>query len=80
MQKTYIADIKQIIFSARKKAYTTINTVMVEAYWLIGKRIVEEEQQGKNRAEYGHEIIKTLSEKLQKEFGTGFGERSLRNF
>jgi len=53
---------------------------MVEAYWLIGKRIVEEEQQGKQRAEYGQEIIKTLSDELQGEFGTGFGERSLRNF
>jgi F0F1-type ATP synthase membrane subunit b/b' len=49
----YIADIKQIIISARDKAYTAVNSAMVEAYWLIGKRIVEEEQQGKNRAEYG---------------------------
>jgi hypothetical protein len=53
---------------------------MVEAYWLIGKRIVEEEQQGKNRAEYGQEIIKTLSVELQNEFGRGFGERILRDF
>jgi predicted nuclease of restriction endonuclease-like (RecB) superfamily len=53
---------------------------MVEAYWLIGKRFVEEEQQGKNRAEYGQEIIKTLSEELQSEFGRGFGERILRDF
>jgi hypothetical protein len=81
MQLTkYIDDIKQIIISARNKAYTSINTVMVEAYWLIGKRIVEEEQQGKNRAEYGKEIIKTLSEVLQIEFGSGYGERNLRNF
>jgi len=53
---------------------------MIEAYWLIGKRIVEEEQQGKNRAEYGQEKIKTLSEELQSEFGRGFGERILRDF
>ena len=76
----YITDIKQIIISARKRAYTAINTVMVETYWLIGKRIIEEEQQGKQRAEYGQEIIKTLSEELQNEFGEGFGERNLRNF
>ena len=49
MQTTqYITDIKQIITSARAKAYTAVNTAMVEAYWLIGKRIVEEEQQGKD--------------------------------
>jgi predicted nuclease of restriction endonuclease-like (RecB) superfamily len=77
---SYITDIKQIIISARNKTYTAINSAMVEAYWLIGKRIVEEEQQGKQRAEYGQEIIKTLSVELKNEFGRGFGERSLRDF
>jgi predicted nuclease of restriction endonuclease-like (RecB) superfamily len=76
----YITDIKQIIISARAKTYTAVNSAMVEAYWLIGKRIVEEEQQGKHRAEYGGEIIKNLSEELQNEFGKGFGERGLRDF
>ncbi|MDR1106446.1 MAG: PDDEXK nuclease domain-containing protein [Treponema sp.] len=76
----YIADIKQIIISARAKAYTAVNSAMLEAYWLIGKRIIEEEQQGKNRAEYGKEILKNLSAELQSEFGEGFGERNLRNF
>jgi predicted nuclease of restriction endonuclease-like (RecB) superfamily len=76
----YITDIKQIILSARTKAHTAINAAMVEAYWLIGKRIVEEEQQGKHRAEYGQEIIKNLSTELKKEFGQGFSERSLREF
>jgi hypothetical protein len=52
----------------------------LEAYWHIGKRIVEEEQQGKQRAEHGQEIIKRLSEELHNEFGIGFGERSLRDF
>jgi hypothetical protein len=76
----YITDIKQIIISARAKAHTAINIAMVEAYWLIGKRIVEEEQQGMHRAEYGLEIIKNLSKKLKKGFGQGFGEHSLRDF
>jgi hypothetical protein len=76
----YIADIKQIIVSARAKAYTAVNSAMLEAYWLIGKRIVEEEQHGKNRAEYGKEILKNLSVELKREFGEGFGERNLRNF
>jgi hypothetical protein len=75
----YITDIKQIIISARAKTYTAVNSAMVEAYWLIGKRIVEEEQQGKQRAEYGQEIIKNLSKELKNEFGAGFGERILRD-
>jgi len=78
--KTYIADIRQIIISARNKAHTAINSAMIEAYWLIGKRIVEEEQNGKQRAEYGKEVIKTLSEELQSEFGQGFAERCLREY
>jgi predicted nuclease of restriction endonuclease-like (RecB) superfamily len=66
----YIAEIKQIIISARNKTYTAINSAMIEAYWFIGKRIVEEEQNGKQRVEYGQEIIKTLSKELKNEFGT----------
>jgi len=73
----FIAQIKDIIFTARQKAYTAVNSAMVEAYWLIGKRIVEEEQQGNERAAYGEEIIKTLSIELTKEFGKGFSERSI---
>jgi predicted nuclease of restriction endonuclease-like (RecB) superfamily len=80
ISKPYISDIKQILREARSKAHTAINSAMVEAYWLIGKRIFEEEQQGKDRAEYGQEIIKTLSEILRLEFGSGFSERSLREF
>jgi predicted nuclease of restriction endonuclease-like (RecB) superfamily len=76
----YITDIKQIIISARAKSYTAVNSAMVEAYRLIGKRIIEEEQRGKHRAEYGKEVIKKLSKELQGEFGKGFGERSLRDF
>ncbi|MDR3287669.1 MAG: PDDEXK nuclease domain-containing protein [Prevotellaceae bacterium] len=76
----YITEIKQILETARQKSYTAVNFAMVEAYWFIGKRIVKEEQQGKERAEYGQEILKTLSEELTKEFGKGFGERNLRDF
>ena len=73
----YIIEIKQILSDARLKAYTAINSAMVEAYWLIGKRIVEEEQQGKERAAYGGEILRTLSAELTKEFGKGFRARTL---
>ena len=74
---SFIEQIKEIIFAARQKAYTAVNSAMVEAYWLMGKRIVEEEQNGKKRAAYGEEIIKTLSVELTKEFGKGFSERSI---
>ena len=73
LAKSYIAEIKQILEQARQKAYSAVNTAMVEAYWQIGKRIVEEEQQGEERAAYGEEILKTLSKELTKEFGKRFG-------
>ncbi|MCL1969806.1 MAG: PDDEXK nuclease domain-containing protein [Bacteroidetes bacterium] len=77
---SYIAEIKRILSSARDKAYYAINTAMVEAYWQIGRRIVEEEQHGKERADYGTYIVKTLSKELTAEFGKGFSERSIRQF
>ena len=68
---------KQIVLQARQKAYSAINAAMVEAYWQLGKRIVEEEQAGKERADYGKQLLKTLSEALTKEFGKGFSTGSL---
>jgi predicted nuclease of restriction endonuclease-like (RecB) superfamily len=78
--ENYIIDIKQILLSARQKAYSTLNTAMVDAYWQIGKRIVEKEQNGKERAEYGEAILKNLSISLTSEFGKGFSYANLRNF
>jgi len=77
---SYIVEIKSILSSARDKAYYAINSAMVEAYWQIGKRIVEEEQHGKERADYGTYIVKTLSKELTIEFGKGFSERSIWQF
>lgn len=79
-EHSFISDIKQILENARQKAYSAVNTAMVEAYWLVGKRIVEEEQHGKQRAEYGHYILKLLSEELTQSIGKGYTERNLRNF
>ncbi|MCT3803992.1 hypothetical protein CMU96_16500 [Elizabethkingia anophelis] len=76
----YISEIRNILAQARMKAYQSVNSVMVEAYWLIGKRIVEEEQNGKKRAEYGEALLKYLSVALTKEFGKGFSSSNLRNF
>lgn len=76
----FISDIRQILAQARQKAYTAINSAMVEAYLKIGQKIVLEEQNGKERAEYGKELLKTLSKELTKDFGKGFSERNIRNF
>ena len=76
----YISEIKQILSSARQKAYAAINTAMVEAYWQIGKRIVEEEQNGEKRAEYGKKVLENLSIELSTDFGKGFSLRNIRNF
>ena len=69
--------INEIIEQARNKVYRTANFTMVQAYWNIGKAIVEEEQKGKKRAEYGKEIIKKLAQKLSKKHGKSFSERNL---
>lgn len=76
----FIQEIKQIITHARQKAYAAINSSMVEAYWQMGKRIVEQEQLGKERADYGTQLLKLLSRELTKEFGKGFSTNSLYYF
>ena len=73
----FIQEIKQIVTNARQKAYVAINSAMVEAYWLMGKRIVEQEQEGKGRADYGSRLLKSLSKELTAEFGKGFSVGSL---
>ena len=75
-----VSDVKAILEQARKRAYQAVNTTMVQTYWLIGKRIVEEEQAGKERANYGEAVLKTLSIALTAEFGKGFSYASLYNF
>jgi predicted nuclease of restriction endonuclease-like (RecB) superfamily len=78
--KQYITEIKQILREARTKAYTAVNYAMIEAYWLIGKRIVEETQHGEHRANYGDQVIKNISKALTTEFGRGFSERNVLQF
>jgi predicted nuclease of restriction endonuclease-like (RecB) superfamily len=72
------SQIKEILSDARRKAYSAVNFAMVEAYWHIGKQIVET-QDNNERAEYGTSLLKYLSERLTVDFGKGFDERSLRN-
>lgn len=75
-----ISDVIKIIEEGRSKAYQAINTAMVEAYWLAGKRIVENELEGHDRAEYGKSVIKKLSEALTARFGKGYSPATLYNF
>lgn len=72
--------IKDILNNARSRTYKSINFEMVTAYWNIGKSIVEEEQKGNKKAEYGQFIVKDLSVKLTKDFGKGFNETNIRYF
>ncbi len=74
-----IHDISDILRQAQANAYRNINKAMVQAYWLVGQRIVEENQQGEAKAAYGKSIIKNISQALQAEFGKGFSERNLEN-
>jgi len=71
--------IREIIESSRNKVYQTANFEMVQSYWNVGREIVVEEQQGKERAEYGKYIVKNLSERLSNDFGQGYDRTNLFN-
>ena len=72
-------EIKELLYSAKNRVYQTINTTMTQTYYQIGKRIVEEEQGGEIRAEYGKSLLKLLSVQLINEFGKGFSVDNLEN-
>jgi len=77
IKKDIYQEIHDLLHNARQNIISNINSTMTKTYFLIGKRIVEEEQNGNKRAEYGKNLIKILSEKLTKEFGKGFSQRNL---
>ena len=70
--------IRQVLETARQSAYKAVNFAMVQAYWQIGRLIVEDEQNGENRAEYGKKVLDGLAERLTADFGKGFDARELR--
>lgn len=78
--QSVITDIKDIISSGRELAYTAANRAMVFTYWHIGKRIVEQEQNGNERAEYGKALMDVLSNELTKEYGKSYSKRNLQYF
>ena len=74
-----ITDLASLIEQGRKTAVRYVNTALVATYWLMGRRIVEYEQKGKERAEYGEELLERISKDLSSRFGKGFSLRNLRN-
>lgn len=79
-EKNFISDLRTIVSAARDTSYRMANIMQVLQNWLIGRRIVEEEQQGKARADYGKHIIELASKSLTEEFGRGFSETQVRNY
>lgn len=80
LSSNFIQEIKQLVLRGRQEAYAAVNQAMVNAYWKIGRRIVEEEQGGAERANYGKQILKQLSIALTEEFGKGFSVQNLYYF
>ncbi len=70
--------VARIIETARANVSRTVNTAMVHAYWLIGREIVEVEQEGSERAGYGEQVVKRLAVRLSKRFGKGFSYPSVK--
>lgn len=77
INNTFINDIRAIINTARSNAMRSVDFQRVQMYWHLGKRIFEEEQQGKQRADYGTYLIKNLAKQLEPEYGSGFSVRQL---
>ncbi|SDG01633.1 Predicted nuclease of restriction endonuclease-like (RecB) superfamily, DUF1016 family [Chitinophaga filiformis] len=80
LHTSLINEIKVLISQSREQAVRAVDHARVLMYWNIGKRIFEEEQAGKERAEYGSYLLKSLSEALQPEFGSGFSVRQLERY
>ena len=79
-EKSFISDLRIIVSAARDTSYRMANMMQVLQNWLIGRRIVVQEQQGKARADYGKHIIELASQSLTEEFGRGFSETQVRNY
>lgn len=77
VNKSLIADVKEIIAESKSKAVRSVNFYRVQMYWKLGERIFNEEQEKRERAEYGKYLIKKLSKVLVEEYGSGFSERQL---
>ena len=75
-----VNDLRSIVSKARSKAFAAVNYSLVERNWRIGQRIVEQEQNGASRAEYGKHVIEVASAALTEEFGKGFSYTNIANY
>lgn len=75
-----IDDVRQIVSVARQHAYRAVNVMQVISNWLIGRRIVEQEQNGLQRADYGKHIVEVVSQTLTAEYGKGYSKTNISNF
>ena len=78
--QSVIDDVKGIISSGMESAYNATSRAMVLTYWNVGRRIVEQEQNGNQRAEYGTAMMDALAEELTKEYGKSYSKRNLQYF
>lgn len=78
-EQQFYTDVHFILQQAREKAYNNANGIMTYAYWNVGRRIVQQEQYGEKKAQYGSYLIRNLSKQLSDEFGTGFSVANLKN-
>lgn len=78
-QGELLSNIRELLTQDRKQVAQAVNSAMVQTYWQIGRLIVEDEQQGQSRAEYGKGVLQAISKSLTEEFGKGFDVRNLRN-
>lgn len=77
VKSSLLNDVREIISAARTQAVRSVDSCRVQMYWHIGRRIFEEEQLGKDRADYGTYLIKNLAKQLEPEYGSGFSVRQL---
>ena len=78
LRSDFISEVKGIIEQSRERAIRSVDHIRVRMYWELGRKIVEEEQLGKERAEYGKYLIKNLAKQLKVIYGSGFSYRQLQ--
>ena len=77
LRTEFVSEIKEIIVGSKINAMRSVDFQRVMMYWRLGERIIVEEQQGKERAEYGSYLLRNLAKQLEPEFGSGFSVRQL---
>ena len=79
-ESKFLDEIAQLVQNARNAANSAVSSIIVVTNWNIGRRIVEQEQKGKNRAAYGDRLVELISEDLTRKFGDGYGKRNVQYF